>query len=375
MFELTKEQAMIKAMAGDFARSQLAPVMAAFEESGNFPFPLIKKLATQGFIGLNIAKENGGTAAGYLAGLLAVEEIAKVYPALAFFLEVSQAPLHILEHYGNHQQKLGFLQPTIEGEKIASIAATEPTGGSELANIGTSATPKEGGYGITGRKVYITSGGVADFALVLAKTAAGASLFIVEKGTPGFLVARRERQMGFKSSDISELAFSDCFVPASHLIGEEGKGLAMAMGAFTLTRPSIGAIGLGIASGALAIALSYAKERVLYGKPLSKLPNIQFQLADMETEIEKARWVIYYPAALLDNGASARDISKFSARAKAVGAETALEVSKKAIQILGGYGVSLEYGLAGFLNDAMELFPATGTVEIMKVIQAGEILR
>ncbi|MEI7591443.1 MAG: acyl-CoA dehydrogenase, partial [Deltaproteobacteria bacterium] len=194
-------------------------------------------------------------------------------------------------------------------------------------------------------------------------------------GTDGFVVSRRENQMGFRSVHISELVFNNCTVDVGNIIGKEGEGLPIAMTSFTISRPSIGAIGLGIAEGAFAIALKYAKERVLYGKPIGKLQNIQFMLAEMETEIEKARWVIYYPATLLDAGMSPREIGKFSARAKAVGAEVAADVSKKAIQTLGGYGVNPEYRLVGFLNDAMVLFPATGTVEIMKIIQAGEILR
>jgi len=300
--------------------------------------------------------------------------LARVYPSIAFFLEGSQAPMYAIENFGTEKQKKTFLPPIIKGDKIICIAATEPAGGSDLASIATIAVPVKGGYVIKGRKVYITNGGVADLVAVVAKTGERAVILLVEKGTPGFTVAGRENQMGFKSVHISELTFSDCKVPAENLIGKEGAGLAIAMSSFIVSRPSIGAIGLGIARGAFDIALKFAKERVLYGKPISKLQNIQFMLAEMETEIEKARWVIYYPAAALDRGSSPRDIGKYAARAKAVGAEVAAEVTKRAIQILGGCGVNPEYRLAGLLNDAMELFPASGTVEIMKVIQAREIL-
>ncbi|MCF8054087.1 MAG: acyl-CoA dehydrogenase family protein [Deltaproteobacteria bacterium] len=375
MFQLAKEQKMIREMAADFAKIYLLNDYQKYEESGDFPFSLARQLGQQGFLGLNVKPENGGAGAGFLAGLFAIEEIAKVYPSLAFFMEVAQVSIHLLGQHGTDEQRARYLKPIIAGEKFACIAATEPTGGSDLANIGTIATPQEGGYSIAGRKVYITSGGIADVCLVLAKTGEKASILLVEKGTPGFIVARREKQMGFKSSDVSELVFDNCYVSDANIVGGKGNGLPLAMGAFTLTRPSIGAIGLGIAAGAFAIALKYAQERVLYGSPISKLQNIQFLLAEMETEIEKARWVIYQPAAMLDAGANAKEIAKYSARAKAVGAEVGFDVTKKAIQILGGYGVSPEYRLAGLLNDAMELFPATGTVEIMKVIQAGEIIR
>jgi butyryl-CoA dehydrogenase len=374
MFELTKQQKMLRSLVREFAESELATRVLKLDEKGAFPFDIVKKLAAQGIIGMTSSKDLGGTAIGHLAGIIAIEELARVYPSIAFFLEGSQAPMYAIENFGTEKQKKTFLPPIIKGDKIICIAATEPAGGSDLASIATIAVPVKGGYVIKGRKVYITNGGVADLVAVVAKTGERAVILLVEKGTPGFTVAGRENQMGFKSVHISELTFSDCKVPAENLIGKEGAGLAIAMSSFIVSRPSIGAIGLGIARGAFDIALKFAKERVLYGKPISKLQNIQFMLAEMETEIEKARWVIYYPAAALDRGSSPRDIGKYAARAKAVGAEVAADVTKRAIQILGGCGVNPEYRLAGLLNDAMELFPASGTVEIMKVIQAREIL-
>jgi butyryl-CoA dehydrogenase len=374
MFELTKQQKMLRSLVREFAESELATRVLELDEKGAFPFDVVKKLAAQGIIGMTSSKDLGGSAIGHLAGIIAIEELARVYPSIAFFLEGSQAPMYAIENFGTEEQKKTFLPPIIKGDKIICIAATEPAGGSDLASIATIAVPVKGGYVIKGRKVYITNGGVADLVAVVAKTGERAVILLVEKGTPGFTVAGRENQMGFKSVHISELTFSDCKVPAENLIGKEGAGLAIAMSSFIVSRPSIGAIGLGIARGAFDIALKFAKERVLYGKPISKLQNIQFMLAEMETEIEKARWVIYYPAAALDRGSSPRDIGKYAARAKAVGAEVAAEVTKRAIQILGGCGVNPEYRLAGLLNDAMELFPASGTVEIMKVIQAREIL-
>ena len=374
MFELTKQQIMLRSLVREFAESELATRVLKLDEKGAFPFDIVKKLAAQGIIGMTSSKDLGGTAIGHLAGIIAIEELARVYPSIAFFLEGSQAPMYAIENFGTEEQKKTFLPPIIKGDKIICMAATEPAGGSDLASIATIAVPVKGGYVIKGRKVYITNGGVADLAAVVAKTGERAVILLVEKGTPGFTVAGRENQMGFKSVHISELTFSDCKVPAENLIGKEGAGLAIAMSSFIVSRPSIGAIGLGIARGAFDIALKFAKERVLYGKPISKLQNIQFMLAEMETEIEKARWVIYYPAAALDRGSSPRDIGKYAARAKAVGAEVAADVTKRAIQILGGCGVNPEYRLAGLLSDAMELFPASGTVEIMKVIQAREIL-
>lgn len=375
MFELTKEQEMLKSMVHEFADTELAPRALELDRKGEFPYDIVKKLAAQGLIGVTTSKELGGSGAGHLAGTIVIEELARVYPSIAFFLEVSQAPMYAIEHFGTEEQKRRYLAPVVKGEKIICIAATEATGGSDLSSLATEAVPRDNNYIINGRKIFITNGGVADLCLLLAKTGEKSSTILVEKGTPGFTVGRRQDQMGFKSVHISELVFNDCNVPKENLVGKDGGGLGVAMTSFVVSRPSIGAIGLGIARAAFEIALAFVRERVLYGKPISALQSIRFMLVDMETEIEAAKWLIYYPGAVMDRGVSPREIGKYSARAKAVGAEVAANVTRKAIQILGGYGVSPEYHLARLLNDAMEIFPATGTTEIMKVIQAAEILR
>lgn len=375
MFELTKEQEMMKAMVREFADTQLAPRALELDEEKEFPYDIVKKLGDQGIIGMTTPRELGGSAVGHLAGTIAIEELARVYPSIAFFLEVSQVAMYAIQHFGRQEQKEKYLVPVVKGEKIICMGATEATGGSDLATLGTKAVEDDGGYVINGRKVFITNGGIADFCLLLAKTGDRASTILVEKETPGFAVGRREDQIGFKSIYNSELVFNNCKVPKKNLIGKEGSGLGIAVSSFVASRPSIGAVGLGIARGAFEIALGFARERVLYGKPISKLQIIQFMLVDMETEIEAAKWLIYYPGAAMDRGLGPREIAKYSSRAKAVGAEVAASVTKKAIQILGGYGVCKEYHLARLFNDAMQLFPATGTIEIMKVIQAGEILK
>lgn len=312
---------------------------------------------------------------GHLAQTVAIEEMARAYPSAAFFLEIGTGPLFAISGFGSDEQKKNYVPAIVKAEKIMCLAATEPSGGSELTNLGTEAVAKDGGYIINGRKVYITAGGIADYCLLLAKTGERASFLLVEKGTPGFSVSRRQDQMGLRAVTVSELAFNNCRVPAENLVGKEGSGFPMAITTFTLARPAVGAIGLGIARNAFDIALKYAKERVLYKKPIASLQAIQFLLAEMDTEIDAARWLVYQPGAALDNGATARDIAKASARAKAAGAEVSLSVTRKAIEVLGGNGVSPEYRLAGLLNDAMELFPATGTQQVMKIIQAGEILK
>ncbi|MFB3924560.1 MAG: acyl-CoA dehydrogenase family protein [Syntrophales bacterium] len=375
MFELTKEQEMLKTMVREFADTELAPKSLELDKKGEFPREIVKKMASLGLLGISTAKELGGSAMGHLAATLAIEEVARVYPSLAFCMEVSTGPLYALSHFGSDEQKKKYVRAILTAEKIMCIAATEPSGGSELTNLGTEAVSDGEDFVINGRKVFITGGGVSDYCILLAKTGERASIIMVEKGTPGFTIGRRQEQMGLKAVDVSELAFNDCRVPRENLIGKEGAGFPIAMTTFTVARPAVGAIGLGIARGAFEIALKYAKERILYGKPIARLQAIQFLLADMDMEIDAARWLVYAPGAALDKGVNPRDIVKQSARAKAAGAEAGVSVTRKAMEILGANGVSPEYHLARLLNDAMELIPATGTQQIMKVIQAGEILK
>jgi len=375
MFELTKEQEMLRAMVREFADTELAPKALELDRKGDFPFEIAKKMAALGMLGISTSKELGGSGMGHLAGTIAIEELARVYPSVAFFMEVSTGPLYAITNFGSVEQKKKYAPLILKGEKIMCFAATEPSGGSELANLGTEAVPTGDGYIINGRKVYITGGGIADYCVLLAKTGDRASIFLIEQGTPGFTVGRRQEQIGLKSVDVSELAFNDCKIPKENIIGKEGAGFPIAMTTFTVARPAIGAIGLGIARGAFEIALKYAKERILYGKPIARLQAIQLLLADMDTEIDAARWLVYAPGAALDKGATPRDIVKQSSRAKTVGAEVGFSVTRKAIEILGGNGVSPEYHLGRLLNDAVELIPATGTQQIMKIIQAGEILK
>jgi alkylation response protein AidB-like acyl-CoA dehydrogenase len=375
VFELTKEQEMLRAMAREFADKELSPKVLELDRKGEFPYDIVKRMAGLGFLGISTARELGGSAMGHLSGTIVIEELARVYPSAAFFLEVGTGPVYAVANFGSEKQKIKYLPAVLTGEKHMCIAATEPTGGSELNNLGTEAVLTDDGYVINGRKVYITGGGVADYCLLLAKTGEKASLIMVDKGTPGFTIGRRQDQMGLKTVDVSEFAFNDCKVPRENIIGKEGLGFPIAMTIFTVARPAIGAVGLGIARGAFEIALKYAKERILYGKPIARLQAVQFLLAEMDTEIDAAKWLVYAPGAALDRGTSPRDVVKQSSRAKAIGAEVALSVTRKAIEILGGNGVSPEYHLVRLLNDAMELLPASGTQQIMKIIQAGEILK
>jgi alkylation response protein AidB-like acyl-CoA dehydrogenase len=375
MFEFTKEQEMLRTMVREFAEAELAARVLDLDSQGEFPHDIVKRLGDQGLIGLVSAKEYGGSEMGHIAAVITTEELARIYPSIAFFLEVTHTTLFALEHFASEEQKKKYIPSIIKGEKIVSFASTEASGGSAPANMATEAVADNDGYRINGRKVYASNGGLADYCILLAKSGEKSSLFMVEKGTPGFIVSRRQEQTGLRSLVVSELAFNDCKVPRENLMGKYGGGLSIALPSFSAGRFSIGAIGLGIAQGAFDIALKYAKERTMYGKPITNLQAIQFMLVDMETQIDAAKWLIYYPASRMDSGAGPRDIGKYCARAKIVGTQAGIEVTQKAMEILGGYGLSPEYRLAGLLNDALELVPANGTIQINKVIQATEIIR
>ncbi|MFC1859141.1 acyl-CoA dehydrogenase family protein [Thermodesulfobacteriota bacterium] len=375
MFEFTKEQEMLRAMVREFAETELAPRVLEQDSKEEFPLDIAKRLGEQGIIGLVSAKEYGGSGMGHVAALIATEELARIYPSIAFFLEVSHTSLFALEHFGTEEQKKKYMPPIIKGEKITSFAGTEASGGSSPANMATEAVADDDGYMINGRKVYISNGGLADYCILLAKSGEKSSMLMVEKGAPGFIVSRRQAQTGLRSLDVSELAFNDCKVPRDNLIGEDGGGLRVALPSFSTGRFSIGAVGLGIARGAFDIALKYAKERIMYGAPITNLQAIQFLLVDMETQIDAAKWLVYYPASRMDNGIAPLEVRKYCARAKIAGVQAGVEVSQKAMEILGGYGLSPEYRLPGLLNDALELVPANGTIQINKVIQAIEIIK
>jgi alkylation response protein AidB-like acyl-CoA dehydrogenase len=375
-FALTREQEMLRNMVREFAEKELAPRAFTLDEAGEFPRELVQRMAQLGLIGILAPKKYGGSEMGHVARMIAMEEIARVYPPLAFFYEGNDGAIFLLHTAGTEAQKDKFLPAICRAEKLCCFAVTEPAGGSNPAGMQTVAESVEDGYVINGRKVFITLGGVADLCFLVAKHGERFSTFLVEKGTPGFEVTRRENISGLRSIPVSELVFTNCRLPKENLVGAEGAGLTTALTTFTLlARPGVAAVALGIAQGAYEAALKFAKERKLYGPPIAELQAIQFSLADMETEVQAARWLCYYVAWLVDQGKSSREITRDAARAKLFTTEVASRVCLKAIQVLGGYGVTTEYQVIRRLNDALALLPAAGTNEIMRVTLGREITR
>ena len=372
-FNLTSEQKLLRATVRNFAQKELEPKALEIDRKGIFPQEVAMKIADLGLLGLVIPEEYGGSNMGHIARLITIEEVSKAYPSMGLFLQATPLGLWIILHFGNETQKLKYIPPGVSGEKIMCMALTEPTGGCDLGAIRTSARRDSKEYIITGSKCFITNGNVAETCVLLAKTGSENSLstFVVEKGTPGFTVGAREEHMGFRSMEINELFFDDCRIPEGNLIGKEGDGLKAALMAISeIGRIGNAGVALGIADAALYHSLKFSRERKLYGNPIFQLGRIQTMLADMDVEIEAARWLAYYAAWLLDCGKKGREITKEIARAKLFTAEVARREAMKAVEIQGAYGTLKEAKAMNLLLDSLETIAAAGTNEIMRVIIA-----
>jgi butyryl-CoA dehydrogenase len=374
-FNLTRQQEMLRDTVHEFAETELAPRALELDERGEFPFDIVRRTAEMGLLGIITPREYGGTNMGHLARMLAVEEISRVYPPLGFFFQTAQMGTYTLQTYGTEEQKNKYIPPICKGEIITCDAITEPTGGSDPMASQTTAVFAGDEFIVNGRKVFSTLAGVADFAFILAKTDDKFNEILVEKGTPGFEITRREDVAGLRSLPINELAFTNCKVPKTNLIGKEGRGLTMALTAISISgRTGASGVGLGIARGCYEAALNFAKERKLYGKPIGELQAIQFTLADMSMDIESLKWLCYYSAWLLDEGKSPREAGTDIARAKLLACDVANKTALKAVQIMGGYGLTPEYHVIRRLKDALTLFPSAGTQEIMRISVGRSIL-
>lgn len=377
-FNLTPQHELIIKEAKRFAEEYLLPTVRERDETSTYPIEAHRKLGEMGFIGLPYPKEYGGSGADYLSYVLALEEISKVEGSMGIAFSVcTSIYAGGIVNYGTEEQKKKYLPKVFSGESLGSFCLTEPNAGSDASGVTTSAK-KEGDYYIlNGAKCFITNGPLADYFFVVASTnpelkTKGLSAFIVEKAFPGVSVGKVENKMGIRSAQVSEIFFTDCKVPAENLILEEGKGFMLAMTTLDGGRIGVAAQGLGIAEGAFEIARKYLMTRTQFGKPLYKNQYLAFKMAELEMEIEQAKYMLYKAA--MDKDAH-KPYSVSAAKAKYLCTNAAMHVTTEAVQMLGGNGYMKDYHVERMMRDAKITQIYEGTNEIQKLIISNNIFK
>jgi alkylation response protein AidB-like acyl-CoA dehydrogenase len=377
-FVLTQEQEQLRREIREFAAREIAPYMAAWDETSEFPLAAVKKLGAMGLLGVLIPSDYGGAELGYVDYVLAIEELSAVDGSLGLTLAAhnSLGTNHIFLA-GNEAQKRKYIPRLASGEYLAAWALTEPGSGSDASSARTTAIRKGDRYVLNGNKTFITNGHYADVAVVIAVTdkskgTHGLSAFLVEKGTKGFRAGKKENKLGLRASDTSELIFEDCEIPEDQLLGAEGEGFIDSMRVLDGGRISIAALALGIARGALNAAVTYVKERRQFGKAIAEFQGIQWKLADMATELDAARLLTQRAAVLKDAG---RKVTRESAMAKLFASEVAVRICNDAVQLFGGYGFIKDYPVEKYYRDVKLCTIGEGTSEIQRMVIAREILK
>ena len=377
-FELSEEHKMIRDAARDFAQSELLPGVIERDENQSFPHEQIKKMGELGFMGMMVSPEYGGGGMDTVSYVLAMEEISKVDASASVVMSVNNSLVCWgLEKFGNEEQKQKYLKPLASGEIIGAFCLSEPEAGSDATSQKTTAKDMGDHYLLNGTKNWITNGNSASVYLVIAQTDVekghrGINALIIEKGMNGFVVGPKENKLGIRGSDTHSLMFTDVKVPKENRIGEDGFGFKFAMKTLSGGRIGIAAQALGVASGALELALQYSKERKSFGKPICEHQAIAFKLADMATEIEASRLLCLRAAWHKDMGL---DFSESSAMAKLFSAEKAMRITTEAVQIHGGYGFVKEYHVERLMRDAKITQIYEGTSEIQKIVISRSILK
>ncbi len=368
-FTFTEEQDMFRKAAREFSETMVAPKVAEMEATGKVSADLVKAMAEAEMMALTIPEKYGGLGLGYTARLIAVEEVSKVSVGAGMMLQVFALGIEPILKFGSDEQKKKYLPGLANGERLASTAVTETTGGSDPTGIRSTYKKDGDDYIISGRKCFITNSHIADTITILAKDAEDPkafSTFIMEKGMEGFKATHEENKVGMRGCNTGELAYENCRVPKENLIGPEGKGMRVALAAIgDVGRGGMVACALGLQVACLEASVKFANERILYGKPISKLQTIQNKLADMKIDLEAGRLLGYRAAAMQDKG---ERCSNEFAVAKYFTTEAAQRAAKIAADIHGGYGCMEEYAVTRYLRDSFVLGPSAGTSDIMKVI-------
>jgi len=374
-FELTDEQQLIRDAVREFAEAEVTPIATEIDRDHRFPYELLPKLAEMNLMGMPYPEKEGGAGADYVSYVIAVEEVSRACASTGIILSAhtSLATWPIFK-FGTEAQKDQYLHDMTSGRRLGAFALTEPAAGTDAAAGTATATLHADGYALNGSKMFITNAPYAEVYVVFAKTdpeqgSRGMSAFIVEKDTPGFSVGEAEHKLGIRASSTPPVYFSDCRVPKEALLGGEGDGFKIAMQTLDGGRIGVSAQALGIAQAALDASVAYAKERIQFGKPIATLQAIQWMIADMATEIDAARLLVYRAASCVDNG---RPYSTEGAMAKLFASETATRVAGKAIQIHGGYGYTESYPVERNYRDAKitELYEGTSEVQRMVIARS-----
>ena len=377
MFGLTEEQRQLQSAVRAFAEGEIAPHVSEWDEKSEFPHEVVKKLGEMGLLGVIFPESLGGAGMGYVEYVLAIEELSRVDGSVGIIVAAhnSLCTNHIMLG-GNEEQRKRWIPKLASGQWLGAWGLTEPGSGSDAAGARTTAVKKGDTWVLNGSKTFITNGGHADCAVVLAVTdrekgTKGISAFVVEKGTKGFRPGRKENKLGLRASDTSELIFEDCEIPAENLIGKEGDGFKDAMRVLDGGRISIAALSLGMARGALDAAMKYAQERRQFGKAISEFQAIQFKLADMATQLDAA-WLLTMRAAHMKD--AGKKVTMESAMAKLYASEAACRICDEGVQIHGGYGFIKDYPAEKFYRDVRLCPIGEGTSEIQRMVIARELL-
>lgn len=376
-YQLNEEQKMIHAMVRDFAREEILPTAAERDKTGEFPKENLEKMAELGLLGMNVPPEFNGAGVDTVSYSLALQEIAYACASTAVIMSVHNSvacgPIYL---FGSDYLRETYLKPLAAGEKIGSFALTEPGAGSDPAGQQSKAIKDGKSYIINGTKTFITSGKNSDLTVVTAytdrdKKHRGISAFIVEKGTPGFSVGKIEDKMGLRASDTAELIIEECRVPEENLLGQEGDGFIIAMASLDGGRIGIASQSVGLAKACLDAAISYAKERMQFGRPISQFQGIRWMIADMATQIEAARLLTFNAAAMRDRE---EKYTEAASMAKVFASEMANKIAYQALQIHGGYGYIKEFPVERYYRDARVLTLYEGTSEIQRKVIANHVI-
>jgi butyryl-CoA dehydrogenase len=377
-YGLNEQQIMIRDLCRQIAEGKIRPVAAELDKTEKFPVEIMRILAWSDLFAIFVPSEFGGTGGGILDLCIATEELSRVCGGIAVCYAASALGTFPIILFGNEEQKKKYLPDLASGKKIAAFGLTEPAAGSDASAIQTTARKEGSHYILNGTKHFITNGGDAETYVVVAMTdktkgARGASAFIVEKGTKGFSFGKKEDKLGIRASSTSELVFQDCKIPAENLLAKEGMGFIVTMKTFDMSRPGVAAQAVGIAQGALDLAVQYSKEREQFGKSISTFQGIQWMLADMATQVEAARALVYSVARMIDRGET--KVGKESAMAKLFASDTAMRVTTDAVQIFGGYGYMHDYPIEKFMRDAKITQIYEGTNQIQRNIIALNLIK